>query len=130
MTTKDALKQFREAAIAKGDFAEPKKDAMLHQTMSEAIWYLETEMEGGAAMRVLLSDPKEEVQVWIAAHLLSKGDESAREVLKRLSVGSGPRAFSASMTLSEHAGGRLRSPFPKREEPNQSSQPTPTSRRG
>ncbi len=126
----DALKQFREAAIAKGDFSARKRDAALHQAMSEAIWCLEAEKDGSAAMHVLLSDPKEEVQVWIAAHLLSKGYETAREVLKRLSLGSGPRAFSASMTLSEHAGRRLRTPFPKKEEPNQALEPTAPSDRG
>jgi len=112
MTTQDALRQFREAAIAKGDFGEsPKKDAAFHRAMAEAIWFLETEKESDPPMRVLLADPKEEVRVWIAAHLLSKGDSAAREVLKKLAVGAGLRAFSASMTLEEYERGTLRSPF-------------------
>jgi hypothetical protein len=95
----------------KGDFAEPKEDAEFHRAMLDAVRFFEGHKEGSAAMHTLLADPKEEVRGWIAAHLLSKGDSAAREVLKKLSAGSGPGAFSASMTLVEQERGRLRSPF-------------------
>lgn len=113
MTTQGVIDNFKAAAIAKGDFAAPTKDAEYHRAMSDAVRLLESSEEGRSAMHALLGDPKKEVRIWIAAHYLAQGDPLAREVLQTLAEDSGLTAFSASITLKEHDLGRLRSPFQK-----------------
>ena len=96
------------AAIEKGDFAEPpERDQELHARMRSAVRELqELGATGHAALRQMLLDISPHVRCWAAAELLSRGD-----VEERLAATPGLLGFTASKTIEEYDGGRLRSPF-------------------
>ena len=112
-TIERALSDFRAAAIEKGEFATPaERDRALYRKMKAAVEALEAEGEAGeAAFRTLLDDESAHVRAWAAAELLSRGDDSARSVLERISREQGSIGLAAKLTLAEHRARRLRSPF-------------------
>lgn len=116
-----ALKQFRDAAISKGDFATPASlDHKLHAQMSRAATILLSgSYEGREAFSSLLEDESPHVRQWAAAQLLSEGDIRALPVMECLSNEPGIRAFTAKVTLDEFKAGRLGSPFGIKKEAEQ-----------
>ena len=112
-TASDLLEVFRLAAIEKGDFAEPpERDQELHARMRSALRELQgLGASGHAALRQMLLDISPHVRCWAAAELLSRGDVEARQTLEKLAATPGLLGFTASKTLEEYDGGRLRSPF-------------------
>ena len=116
-----ALKQFRDAAITKGDFATPASlDHKLHAQMAKAAKILLSgSSEGREAFSSLLQDDSPHVRGWAAAQLLSEGDLSALPVMERLSNEPGIGAFTAKVTLDEFRAGRLGSPFGIKKEAEQ-----------
>lgn len=108
-----SLKQFRDAAIAKGDFATPASlDHKLQASMvNAAALLLSSSSEGREAFSSLLQDDSPQVRGWAAAQLLSEGDLRALPVMERLSNDPGIGAFTAKVTLDEFRAGRLGSPF-------------------
>lgn len=108
-----ALKQFRDAAITKGDFATPASlNHKLHVQMSQAATILLSgSSEGREAFTSLLQDDSPHVRGWVAAQLLSEGDLRALSVMECLSNEHDIRAFTAKVTLDEFRNGRLGSPF-------------------
>lgn len=113
MTVEEALRQFREAAIEKGDGVTPAaRDHALHRCMKVALQDLRAAGDiGTAAFATLLKDKSTHVRCWAAAELLSQGNHEAQAVLKEIAGRPGITAFSARMTLEEYAAGRLGSPF-------------------
>jgi hypothetical protein len=113
LTVDELIAAFRSAAIAKGDFAKPARlDHKFHEQMSSALQQLRRlGKPGEAAFRELLNDSSPHIRNWVAAELLSRGDQDARAVLEALSRDPGPVGFIASTTLREYEAGRLGSPF-------------------
>ena len=121
-----ALKQFRDAAISKGDFATPASlDHKLHGQMSQAATILLSgSSEGREAFSSLLEDDSPHVRGWAAAQLLSEGDLRGLPVMESLSNESGIGAFTAKVTLDEFRAGRLDSPFGIKKKQNKSCEAT------
>jgi HEAT repeat protein len=112
MTISSAIEDFRAAAIAKRDFAEPSRDEELHRVMASALSFLQSQGQSGReAFSQLLADESAHVRIWVAAQLLAEGDESALPVLRELVAGSGLLGFEAEITIREYEARRLRSPF-------------------
>jgi phage-related baseplate assembly protein len=113
MTIHEAIGEFRAAAIAKADFAAPaSRDHALHKRMADAFEFLSAQgSDGHIAFIALLHDESSHVRGWVAAQLLSDGDETAVPVMEQLAAESGIRGFTAETTLKEFRAGRLRSPF-------------------
>ena len=109
----DAISQFRQAAIEKGDFAEPaNRDHTLFAAMAEAWRALEEHgADGHAAFRGLLADQSAHVRSWVAAQLLGDGDTSGVTVLEAEAALGGIGGFAAEMVLKEWREGRLAPPF-------------------
>jgi hypothetical protein len=111
-TIASAIAAFRNAAIAKADFATPStKDGELYAVMTAAWRFCISSGEGFAALRALLDDPNDHVRCWIAAGLLSLGETSALTKLEVIAQRSDLLGFTARMTLRESESGHLRSPF-------------------
>ena len=74
---REAISQFRDAAIAKGEFVEPAaQDHQLHDNMAKAWQTLEEcGQNGESAKRSLLVDDSKYVRLWSATQLLATGDE-------------------------------------------------------
>lgn len=125
-----ALKQFRDAAISKGDFATPASlDHKLHAQMSQAATILLSgSPEGREAFSALLQDDSPHVRGWAAAQLLSEGDLRALQVMEQLSNEPSIRAFTAKVTLDEFRAGRLSSPFGIQKEAQQDGAGQPPTR--
>jgi len=113
MTILESISEFRAAAILKADFATPSpKDHALHKRMAVAFTCLASEGSPGlAAFKSMLFDESPHVRGWVAAQLLSQGDEDAVTVMEQLAAEPGIRGFKAVTTLKEFRVGRLRSPF-------------------
>jgi hypothetical protein len=112
-TITEAVALFRSAALEKADFAGPaRRDHALHRQMRDAFRELQTlGAPGQAAFRKLLDDASPHVRIWVAAELLSRGDQEAQRVLEKLADEPGLLGFNATTTLNEFKAGRLRSPF-------------------
>jgi hypothetical protein len=102
-----------QAAIIKGDYKTPAKlDHKLHRQMSIAYNNLLTRgTEGEKAFKHLLKHENKHVRSWVAAQLLSKGEQEALVVLKELSNENGMIGFAAKMVIEEYNRNRLKSPF-------------------
>ena len=113
MRIEDAVQQFREAAIAKGEFASPApRDHALHNAMAEAWRFLEAQsVEGRNAFRALLADQSPHVRLWVASQLLSQNILEAADVVEAEMLSGGPGGLTAKMILEEWRAGRLASPF-------------------
>lgn len=113
MVIDEQVQRFREAAIAKGDFADsPQHDHELHAAMAEAVRALyRLGAEGRSAFKELLHDESPHVRSWVAAELLVQGDDDARLVLVELANCRDLVGLSARTVLKEHSCGTLRSPF-------------------
>ena len=112
-TVKEALLEFREAAIEKADGASPAgRDHAFHRRMQVALQALRAAGDvGAAAFMTLLDDESVHVRCWVAAELLSQGNPAAQAVLEAVARQPGLAGFAAQMTLKEHEAGRLGSPF-------------------
>ena len=111
-TITTAIASFRNAAIAKGDFATPSaEDRRLHSVMSVAWNLCRSSDEGLIALRHLLQDPNDYVRCWVASGLLSTGDTKAQGVLELIAARTDLLGFNARTVLQEFRSGRLRSPF-------------------
>ena len=112
-TIPELVRQFREAAISKGDFhMKAKEDHRLHALMAKAFHGLQSHGEAGqAAFRSMLTDQATVVRSWVAAQMLSQGQTEARFVLEQLRKESGFLGFTAQMVLEEYRRGTLESPF-------------------
>lgn len=112
METTELIKQFREAAIAKGSGVGGSEDARLHRQMSEAFGQLVKRGDrGNLSFERLLKDESPFVRCWAAAQLLFLGYSDAKPVLEQLVTLSGPVGLSARYTLEEFKNGRLKSPL-------------------
>lgn len=113
MNIEQAVKQFREAAIAKADGAEPAEtDHALHELMAVAWKFLEKQgATGREAFSSLLMDESPYVRLWVAAQLLSEGKGEAAQTVEAEVSSGGLRGFTAEMILEEWEAGRLGSPF-------------------
>jgi hypothetical protein len=112
MTIQEAKENFGKAAIAKGDFADARRDNELHKEMAQAFIFLKSQGEiGRSTFKDLLHDKNNYVRVWVAAQLLSEGDLKALPVLREIEKSSGLLAFDAKMTIQEFEAERLQSPF-------------------
>ena len=107
-----AIAAFREAAVAKAEFATPSaKDHELHAAMATAWRLCRSSDEGIRALRELLEDSNDYVRCWVAAGLLSIGEVHARSTLEVIAQRSDLLGFNAQIVLQEFEAGRLRSPF-------------------
>jgi hypothetical protein len=115
MRIDEAVRQFRESAIAKAEFATPtKRDHELHRNMAEAWSVLKNAGDVGyAAFRSLLKDDSPHVRLWVASQLLSEGVTEAARVVEAEVASGGTHRLAAEMVLKEWQAGRLRSPFGK-----------------
>ena len=112
MTVQEVVENFRNAAIAKGDFADAARDNKLHKEMTQSFLILNSQGEvGRSAFKDLLRDKNNYVRAWVAAQLLSEGDSTVLPVLQEIEKSSGLLAFDAKMTIREFESGRLQSPF-------------------
>ncbi len=113
MNIEDAVQSFREAAIAKDDFATPaEQDHALHKRMAEALKMLKGHgSEGRYAFRALLADSSPHVRLWVASQLLSEGESGAAEVIEAEVAAGGIHGFRAEMVLKEWRAGQFRPPF-------------------
>ena len=106
------LVAFREAAVAKGDFAaRPNQDRMLFERMREVWRRCSTSESGLAALRTLLEDPSDHVRCWVAVGLICRGEDRARAVLDTLAEESSLVGFNARMVLEQFDKGQLKPPF-------------------
>jgi hydroxylamine reductase (hybrid-cluster protein) len=102
---------FCNIVIVKGD-GSSSNDAELFEEMKEYFIRLYNHPAGRSRVENLLNHENEWVRSWVAAQLLSEGNnKSAVSVLKKLSTEGGTLGFSAEMTLSEYNKGTLGSPF-------------------
>jgi hypothetical protein len=101
--------------MEKGDFVTPaRKDHRLHRQMQKAWRFLAEQGEAGKnAFAGLLTDESVHVRTWVAAQLLSEGNERAVRVLEKIAQedSSGLTGFAAETTLKEWKRGRLSPPF-------------------
>jgi hypothetical protein len=112
MRTEEAVRRFREAAIAKAHFETARRDHALHRTMVKYWRFLSAQgPEGRNAFRALLADESPEVRLWVAAQLLSEGDSDAAMVVIAEIEAGGLLGFEAEVVLKEWRAGRLGSPF-------------------
>jgi hypothetical protein len=113
MSIHEAIEDFRQAAIRKAGFASPaSRDDALHRRMSSAYKFIISQgMDGRAEFIRLLHDNSPHVRAWVAAQLLSDGDEVAIPVLEQLAVAPGISGFVAATTLKRFRAGKLNSPF-------------------
>ena len=113
MRVEDAVRQFREAAIAKNEFASPaQEDHALHKAMVEAWRSLEAQsIEGRTAFRALLTDQSPHVRLWVASQLLSENVLEAAKVVETEMLAGGSGSLIAKVILEEWRSGRLASPF-------------------
>jgi hypothetical protein len=113
MEISEAVQQFRQAALRKGDCAVPASlDHALHSRMAEAWRELENHGEQGRrAFKALLADESPYVRSWVASQLLALGDESGIAVLRSDVAAGGVRGLDAEMVLEEWLAGRLSPPF-------------------
>ena len=108
----EILRDFRLAAMEKGEEGG-LRDHELYETLRSSFHALMTFGEPGrAAFASLLSDPGNSVRGWVAAQLLSEGNEEALETLRELAAKKGMDGFNARIALEEYEAGRLSSPFP------------------
>lgn len=113
MRVEVAIQQFREAAIAKGEFATPARaDQALHQAMAEAWQALQAQgSDGRSAFQALLADQSPQVRLWVASQLLSEGVSEAARVVEAEIFAGGLGGLSAKLILEQWRAGRLASPF-------------------
>ena len=113
MSIDDAVRQFRRAAIEKGDFAAPAaEDAALHESMVAAWQALERRGPAGrSAFRALLCDDSRHVRGWVASQLLALGDESGVRVLESDAQLGGLGGLASRTVLAEWKSGRLEPPL-------------------
>ncbi len=115
MDIKEAIHDFREAAIKKGDFLIPAKaDHKCHAIMVKAFHYLKGQGKfGDEAFYALLRDESPYVAIWVAAQLLSEGKDEAKEILIKLNNESLSKvmSFNIEIILEEYNLGRYTSPF-------------------
>ena len=113
MRIQEAIAEFRQAAIAKAEFAQPAgRDHALHAAMSAAWRELEAHGdEGRRAFRSMLSDESPHVRCWVASQLLALGDYSGLEVLEESAASGGLRGLSSTSVLEEWRAGRLGPPL-------------------
>lgn len=113
MAIDEVIRQFREAAIAKGTFAEPAaRDHALHEAMAAAWRRLHAYGPvGQGAFKALLSDDSRHVRAWVAAQLLALGDESGVPLLEADAAQDDLDGFSSQTVLSEWRAGRLGPPL-------------------
>ena len=112
MTIQEAVRSFREAAISKESFVSAREDRRLYRLMTKAFLFLRVQgPPGREAFQRLLEDDSASVRCWVAAQLLSEGDQKAAPVLRELVHLPFPMGFDAEMTLEEYGKGRLKSPF-------------------
>jgi hypothetical protein len=113
MRISDAVQQFREAAIAKGEFTTPARaDHVLHRSMAEAWQALQAQGgDGRSAFQALLADHSPHVRLWVASQLLAEGVSEAAKVLEAEIFAGGVDGLSAKLILEEWRAGRLASPF-------------------
>ena len=67
---------------------------------------------GAIAFSNMIDDNNPNVRSWVAATLLSDGDDRGIPVLTKIAEFSGMIGFSAKVVLQEHEKGRLGHPFP------------------
>ena len=113
MSLEEAIARFREAAIEKGDYAEPaSRDKELHAELSAAWRALWGRGEvGQKAFKALLTDDSRHVRCWVASQLLAGGDESGSHVLQVDVAEGGLQGFASAMVLKEWKAGRLGFPL-------------------
>jgi len=109
----EAIQRFRTAALQKCEFVQSAADDHhLHREMATAWRELHNQgIAGHDAFKKLLADESGYVRGWVAAQLLSEGDNDAVPVLEELARGQGVSGFNAQMTLNEWRANRLSSPF-------------------
>ena len=109
----EAVKQFCNAAIEKGNFASPaKRDKALHTQLASSVKLLrEKGVPGTIAFEELLKHESPHVRCWVASELLAAGITKAIPILDELSLEVGLLGTSARMVLQQYEAGRLRSPF-------------------
>lgn len=117
------IDKFVTAAIEKGDFKSPRRDAQLYDEMKNAYLELAATFGGMTAFRQLLQHSEVHVRLWVAAQLLAEGEASARHVLEAIASEGGVQAFNARSTLEEYARGTLRPPFESSGHTVQASRP-------
>lgn len=112
-TVDDAISAFRQAAIEKGAFARPPaRDHALHAAMAAAWRALNAQGEAGRqAFASLLNDESRFVRTWVAAVLLSRGDNRGVIVLEADAEAPDLQGFSSQMVLREWRADRLGCPF-------------------
>ncbi|WP_300672170.1 hypothetical protein [Desulfoluna sp.] len=118
MKIQNLVQKFRQAAIEKGEFAEPaSKDHKLFDLMAGS-WreLFALGEEGQEAFKELLSDDSRFVRCWVAGQLLGLGDTSGVEVLEVDAAQGDIQAFNSEMTLGEWRKGRLSPPFLREKE--------------
>lgn len=112
MSTKlSCVQEFVEAALAKGDFADPETDSRLHSRMRDAYLHLVSAPSGPSAIGELLRHPSVHVRLWVATQRLAEGDLAAKPVLEGIAATTGLTAFAAQVTLAEFGAGNLQPPF-------------------
>ncbi|MEZ5292825.1 MAG: hypothetical protein R2745_17215 [Vicinamibacterales bacterium] len=112
-TVDDAIAAFRHAAIEKGAFAGPRaRDHALHAAMAAAWRALHAQGQAGLqAFESLLNDESRFVRTWVAAVLISRGDNRGVAVLEADAEMRDRHGFSSQMVLREWRAKRLKCPF-------------------
>lgn len=111
MIENDPVARFVKATVAKSDPCDRNEDARLYEAMKEAFHELNATASGRLAFRHLLQHESDQVRLWVAAQLLSEGDQLALATLEALATQHGLISFNAQVTLAEYEQGSLCSPF-------------------
>jgi hypothetical protein len=102
---RQAVAEFREAAIAKHDHRRPVATGMAMRRMFAARAFLfGLGIEGAQAFRALLDDDAPSVCLEAAIQLLGRGDRSALAVLEALVKRGGMIGLHAEQALAEWRG--------------------------
>ena len=102
---------FCNLAIEKGDGQQPN-DSLLFDEMKNIFCLLYNHPSGKQRIISLLDNKNEWVRSWIAAQVLSEGEnKKALLVLESLMDKDCTIGFSAEITISEFKNGTLKSPF-------------------